>query len=168
MAKTHIWLYLIDLRPFETLFCLEWLVGWVNLWAKFPVFLNFSMLTTHLDCSSAALATPQKFLSNWKLVQLRMLDFRDRRRVGISRWQLAIQLWARFIEWLLTMQCDTIMLDIRHSQTVNLPFSRHNHIHLAIRDCFQGSLTHMTFVSGQELFFSFFCLSSSYYYSRTF
>ena len=41
-------------------------------------------LALRLDCSTAALTTPQKVLSIWKLVELKMLDFGDRTRTGIS------------------------------------------------------------------------------------
>ena len=43
-----------------------------------------TMLALHLDCSTAALTTPQKVLSILRLVELKMLDFRDRKRTGIS------------------------------------------------------------------------------------
>ena len=43
-----------------------------------------TMLALHLDCSTAALTTPQKVLPIWKLVELKMLDFSDRTRTGIS------------------------------------------------------------------------------------
>ena len=36
------------------------------------------------DCSRAALATPQKVSSIWELVELKMFDFSDRGRTGIS------------------------------------------------------------------------------------
>ena len=36
------------------------------------------------DCSTAALTTPQKILSISRLVELKMLDFSDRSRTGIS------------------------------------------------------------------------------------
>ena len=42
------------------------------------------MLALSLDCSTAALTTPQKVLPLWKLVELKMLDFMDRARTGIS------------------------------------------------------------------------------------
>ena len=42
------------------------------------------MLALRLDCSTAALTTPQTVLSIWKLVELKMLDFSDRTRTGIS------------------------------------------------------------------------------------
>ena len=35
-------------------------------------------------CSTAALITPQIVLSIWKLVELKMLDFSDRTKTGIS------------------------------------------------------------------------------------
>ena len=41
-----------------------------------------TMLTLRLDCSTAALTTPQKDLSFWKLVELKMLDFSDHTRTG--------------------------------------------------------------------------------------
>ena len=42
------------------------------------------MLALRLDCSTVALTTPQKVLPIWKLVELKMLDFSDRTRTGIS------------------------------------------------------------------------------------
>ena len=42
------------------------------------------MLVLRLDCPTAALTTPQKVLSLWRLVELKMLDFSDRTRTGIS------------------------------------------------------------------------------------
>ena len=42
------------------------------------------MLALRLDCSTAALTTPQTVLSIRKLVELKMLDFNDRTRTGIS------------------------------------------------------------------------------------
>ena len=42
------------------------------------------MLALRLDCSTAALNTPQKVLPIQKLVELKMLDFSDRTRTGIS------------------------------------------------------------------------------------
>ena len=42
------------------------------------------MLALRLDCSTAALATPQKVLPIGKLVELKMLDFSDHTRTGIS------------------------------------------------------------------------------------
>ena len=49
---------------------------------EFPVSLSNHALP--LDCSTAALTTPQKVLPIWKLVELKMLDFSDRTRAGIS------------------------------------------------------------------------------------
>ena len=43
-----------------------------------------TMLALRLDCSTAALTTPQKALPIWKLVELKMLDFSDHTRTGIS------------------------------------------------------------------------------------
>ena len=43
-----------------------------------------TMLALHLDCSTAALTTPQKVLPIWRLVELKMLDFSDRTRTGVS------------------------------------------------------------------------------------
>ena len=52
-------------------------------WPNFP-----SPLTTisalRLDCSTGSLATLQEVLCNWKLVELKMSDFSDRTRTGIS------------------------------------------------------------------------------------
>ena len=42
------------------------------------------MLALRLDCSTAALATPQKVLPIGKLDELKMLDFSDHTRTGIS------------------------------------------------------------------------------------
>ena len=43
-----------------------------------------TMLALLLDWSTAALTTPQKVLPIWKLDELKMLDFSDRTRTGIS------------------------------------------------------------------------------------
>ena len=43
-----------------------------------------TMMALRLDCSTAALTTPQKVLPIWRLVELKMLDFRDHTRTGIS------------------------------------------------------------------------------------
>ena len=43
-----------------------------------------TMLALRQDCSTAALTTPQKVLSIYRLVELKMLDFSDRTRTGIS------------------------------------------------------------------------------------
>ena len=43
-----------------------------------------TMLALRLGCSTAALTTPPKVLPIWKLVELKMLDFSDRTRTGIS------------------------------------------------------------------------------------
>ena len=43
-----------------------------------------SMLALRLECSTAALTTPRKVVPIRKLVELKMLDFRDRMRTGIS------------------------------------------------------------------------------------
>ena len=42
-----------------------------------------TILALRLDCSTAA-PTTQKVLSTWRLVELKMLDFRDHTRTGIS------------------------------------------------------------------------------------
>ena len=42
------------------------------------------MLASNLDCSTAALPSPQKVSCNYKLVELKMLNFRDRLKTGIS------------------------------------------------------------------------------------
>ena len=42
------------------------------------------MLALRLDCSTAGLTTPQKVLPTCRLVELKMLDFSDRPRTGIS------------------------------------------------------------------------------------
>ena len=43
-----------------------------------------AMLALRLDCSIAALPTPQKVLPIWRLVELKMLDFSGLKRTGIS------------------------------------------------------------------------------------
>ena len=43
-----------------------------------------TILALRLDSSTAALTTPQKVLPIWGLVELKMLDFSDRMRTGIS------------------------------------------------------------------------------------
>ena len=43
-----------------------------------------TMLAVRLYCTTAGLITPQKVLPIWKLVELKMLDFSDRMRTGIS------------------------------------------------------------------------------------
>ena len=48
-----------------------------------------TMLALHLDCSTAALTTPQKVLFNYKLVELRMLDFNSHTRLS-SPWNQSI------------------------------------------------------------------------------
>ena len=65
-----------------------------------------TMLALRLDCSTAALTIPQKVLSLWRLVELKMLDFSDHTRTGISiltsaadcRWPLTfLILWEMWI-----------------------------------------------------------------------
>ena len=46
--------------------------------------LQATMLALRLDCSTTALTTHQKLLSLGRLVELKMLDFSDRMRTGIS------------------------------------------------------------------------------------
>ena len=58
------------------------LFGLEGFWGQ-PLRPNFpspwaTMLALRLDCSTAALATHQKVLPIWKLVELKMLDFSDR------------------------------------------------------------------------------------------
>ena len=48
--------------------------------AGFPV----SLSNLRLDCSTASRTTPQKVLSLCRLVELKMLDFSDHTRTGIS------------------------------------------------------------------------------------
>ena len=43
-----------------------------------------TMLALRLDCSRSALVTPQRVLSFWRLVELKMLDVSDRTKTGIS------------------------------------------------------------------------------------
>ena len=52
--------------------------------AKFPVSPWATMLALRLDCPTASLTTPQKVLSIWRLAELKLLDFSDRARIGIS------------------------------------------------------------------------------------
>ena len=56
------------------------------------------MLALRLDCSTAALTTPQKVLPIWKLVELKMIDFSDRTRTGISI--LTSAAWLGEVNWL--------------------------------------------------------------------
>ena len=46
--------------------------------------LRATTLPLRLDCSAAAFTTPQKVLSIWRQVELKMLDFNDRTRTDIS------------------------------------------------------------------------------------
>ena len=43
-----------------------------------------TMLALRLDCSTGALTAPQKVSPMWRLVELKMLDFSDRTRSGVS------------------------------------------------------------------------------------
>ena len=54
-----------------------------------------TMLALSLDCSTAALTTPQRVLATWKLVELKMLDFSDRTRTGISILTSAADQWPK-------------------------------------------------------------------------
>ena len=56
-----------------------------------------TMLALRLDCFTAALTTPQKILPIWKLVDLKMLDFSDRTRTGISILTSAAELTKKTI-----------------------------------------------------------------------
>ena len=42
------------------------------------------MLALHINCTTAALATPQEVVSIRKLVELKVLDFSDHTRTSIS------------------------------------------------------------------------------------
>ena len=58
-------------------YCVQpWGLHFLSPWA--------TMLWLRLDCSRAALITPQKVSSIWKRVELKMLDFSDQTRNGIS------------------------------------------------------------------------------------
>ena len=46
------------------------------------------MLALHLDCSTTALTTPQKVLPIWNPVELKVLDFSDGIRTGITIFNL--------------------------------------------------------------------------------
>ena len=77
-----------------------WQLAWIDnilggmlkvffLWRDFRVSLkgqtlSASMFALRLDCSIAALTTPQKVLPIWLLVELKMLDFSDPTSNGIS------------------------------------------------------------------------------------
>ena len=54
------------------------------------------MLALRLDCSTAALTTPQKVLPIRKLVELKMLEFSDSTRTGISILTLAVDLLSNY------------------------------------------------------------------------
>ena len=54
------------------------------LWYKFPVSLSNHVGFTPWLLSGNTLPTPQKDLSNWRLVELNLLDFSNRTRTGIS------------------------------------------------------------------------------------
>ena len=63
-------------------------VGLEGFWGQ-PPESNFppswaTLLALCLNCSTAALTTPQKVLPIWKLVELKMLDFCDCTRTSIS------------------------------------------------------------------------------------
>ena len=66
-------------------------------------------LALRLDCSTAALTTPQKVLPIWKLVELKMLDFSDRTRTGISILTSAADHSETCIAWfLLLINCEVV------------------------------------------------------------
>ena len=78
----------VDLLAFKPFFV--WLVG---SWGH-PQGPNFpspwaTILALRLDCSTTALTTHHKVLPIWKLVELKMLDFSDGTRTGISIWTSA-------------------------------------------------------------------------------
>ena len=50
------------------------------------------MLALRLDCSTAARTTPQKVVSNWKLVEVKMLDFSDYNGSGMTSVLLNLEL----------------------------------------------------------------------------
>ena len=71
-----------------------------------------TMLALRLDCSTAALITPQKVLSIRRLVELKMLDFSDCLRNGISIltsaadhgfWHFLIFFFKKGKSWILTL-----------------------------------------------------------------
>ena len=58
-----------------------------------------TMLDLRLDCSTAALTTSQKVLPNWKLVELKMLDFSDRTSVNSINhffWDLLVRVFSGY------------------------------------------------------------------------
>ena len=72
-----------------------------------------TMLALHLDCSTAALTAHQKVLSIWKPVELKMPDFSDRRRTGISILTSAADIWSSLcpfikvgLSWEPCIQCS--------------------------------------------------------------
>ena len=64
------------------------------------------MLALRLDCSTAALTTTQKVLPIWKLVELKMLDFSDRTRTGITILTSAAVDLGVFAENLHSSRCE--------------------------------------------------------------
>ena len=75
-------------------------------WPNSPPNLE-TTLALCLYCSTAALTTPQKVFAIWRLVELKMLDFSDHTRTGIS---------------ILTSAADTY--------TLFLPIKSYKHVHL--------------------------------------
>ena len=73
-----------------------------------------TMLALRLDCSTAALTTPQKVLPIWKLVELKMLDFSDWTRTDISILTSAAYCNLRLFptEPFTTSELDNISIDI--------------------------------------------------------
>ena len=79
-----------------------------------------TMLALRLDCSTAALTTPQTVLSIWKLVELKRLDFSDRTRTG---YQLPLlELLIHFV----TVTVDFLSLDPVSSTNLWPRFSLNN------------------------------------------
>ena len=75
--------------------------GWEGFWVQ-PQGPNLlsrwaTVLALLLDCSTAALPTPQKVSSIWKLVELKMLDFSICMRTGISILTSAASNWKELL-----------------------------------------------------------------------
>ena len=69
------------------------------------------MLALLLDCFTPALTTPQKVLSIWRLVELKMLDFSDPTRTGISILTSAADSWWWYLSGLF-LSCQTAAFGI--------------------------------------------------------
>ena len=66
-----------------SLFC-QWFVGIRGSPGPNSLSPLATMLVLPLDCSTVAPTTPQKVLPIWKMVELKIADFSDRTRTGIS------------------------------------------------------------------------------------